>query len=56
MEKEYIYILSNTKQDGIVKVGKSKNNPIIRAEQLTTNSKESLRMARKSDEVLGFCL
>jgi hypothetical protein len=35
MKAGYIYIFSNTKQKDIVKVGESKNNPIIRAEQLT---------------------
>lgn len=35
MSKEYIYIFTNSKREGFIKVGKTKNNPNVRADQLS---------------------
>lgn len=34
----FIYIFSNNEYAGLIKIGKSKNNPIIRANQLSKNT------------------
>ncbi|MDP2722426.1 MAG: GIY-YIG nuclease family protein [Bacteroidales bacterium] len=36
--KGYVYIISNTEYIGLLKIGKSKRNPVIRADQLTRNT------------------
>jgi hypothetical protein len=34
----YVYIFSNSEYSGLLKIGKSKKNPVIRADQLTRNT------------------
>ena len=34
----FVYIFSNTEYVGLIKIGKSKSNPIIRADQLSKNT------------------
>lgn len=36
--KGYVYIFSNSAYSGLLKIGKSKKNPVIRADQLTRNT------------------
>jgi len=34
----FVYIFSNTEYVGLIKIGKSKSNPVIRADQLSKNT------------------
>ncbi len=36
--KGYVYIFSNSAYSGLLKIGKSKKNPVIRTDQLTRNT------------------